>query len=175
MENDFSIKKIEITNPIARYDEPIMMHVELCCPRDLTDELKWIAIYQTVSGDNQVSFRADEISIGPIKKGMNEFTWQINPPNINRIPLDLLLGPAILKVECKYRDQFLFKCKFVANIEYKIPLVLKDDDSPVDPLAGSFTTDVTYFLKTNNVKLIRRQFGSQNYLEYYTKDFSKLI
>src|SRR5689334_20392930 len=128
MENDFRITNIKVENPITTYDQPILLHVELNCPRDLKDELKWIAIYQSTSADNNVSFRADDASIGPIKKGANEFTWQINPPKVEDIPLDLLLGPIIMKVECKYQDQFLFKCKFVANVEYKIPLVLKDDN-----------------------------------------------
>jgi histone chaperone ASF1 len=89
--------------------------------QELDDDLEWKVLYVGSAHDSHQDQVLDEILVGPVPVGMNKFVLQADPPDINKIPEDQLLGVTVVLVTCSYKEREFIRVGYYVNNEYTDP------------------------------------------------------
>jgi histone chaperone ASF1 len=68
--------------------------------------------------DSQKDQILDEILVGPIPVGLNKFVLQADPPAIDQLPPDEILGVTVVLVTCSYREKEFVRVGYYLNNLY---------------------------------------------------------
>ncbi|CAG8738666.1 18542_t:CDS:2, partial [Acaulospora morrowiae] len=80
--------------------------------------LEWKIIYVGSSESDQYDQVLDSIMVGPVPTGVNQFIFQVPPPNPERIPQNEILDVTVIIITCSYKDQEFVRVGYYVNNEY---------------------------------------------------------
>lgn len=81
-------------------------------------DLEWKVLYVGSAHDSQKDQVLDEILVGPVPVGLNKFVLQADPPAIDRLPRDDVLGVTVVLVTCSYREREFVRVGYYLNNMY---------------------------------------------------------
>jgi len=152
-----------LNNDNARFNDPIKIEVKFSCDKNLQEDLHWNVIYVPDSQNDKHDQILFDAEVGPILEGVSEFQIEASAPIFPLIPLKNRLGKSVLIVSCLYKGEEWCRDGFFINHEYKIPLILHEDENEdvtmenvSSPPVGSFTTNVSLMPEKVNLSLIKR-------------------
>ncbi|KAN0041858.1 hypothetical protein ACTFIV_004408 [Dictyostelium citrinum] len=81
-------------------------------------DLEWKVIY-VGSADNEKNDQVlDSILLGPVAVGQNQFVFEVDPPDANKIPKDDLLGVTVVFLICAYKGEDFIRVGYYVNNDY---------------------------------------------------------
>lgn len=60
----------------------------------------------------------DSVLVGPIPVGVNKFIFEVNPPDLKRIPDSDILGVTVILLTCSYDGREFVRVGYYVNNEY---------------------------------------------------------
>lgn len=81
-------------------------------------DLEWKVLYVGSAHDSQKDQILDEILVGPVPVGLNKFVLQADPPSIDKLPQDDVLGVTVVLVTCSYREREFVRVGYYLNNMY---------------------------------------------------------
>jgi len=131
-----SVTNVQILDNPTRFTNPLQFEISFECIRELKEDLEWKVIYVGSSESEEHDQELDSVLLGPIKQGVNKFVFQVDPPDVDKIPKSDLLGVTVILLTCSYRNrEFVRVGYYVNNEDPDAPLqpeVLRDQDEDLD-------------------------------------------
>lgn len=116
---------IVLDNPTS-FTNPFQFQITFQCHQELKSDLEWKVTY-VGSADNDTNDQVlEEVMVGPVPVGLNQFVLQANAPDMDRIPDSDLIGVTVILVSCSYLDNPFLQVGYYVNVTYT--------DQPEDPL-----------------------------------------
>lgn len=75
-------------------------------------------VYVGSAHDSEKDQILDEILVGPVPVGLNKFVLQADPPAIEKLPQDDVLGVTVVLVTCSYREREFIRVGYYLNNLY---------------------------------------------------------
>lgn len=83
--------------------------------------MEWKVLYVGSAQDSRRDQVLDEILVGPVPVGLNKFVLQADPPAIEQLPADEVLGVTVVLVTCSYKEREFIRVGYYVNNEYQDP------------------------------------------------------
>lgn len=80
--------------------------------------MEWKVLYVGSAHDSQKDQILDEILVGPVPVGLNKFVLQADPPAIDQLPPNEILGVTVVLVTCSYREREFVRIGYYLNNLY---------------------------------------------------------
>lgn len=71
----------------------------------LCADLEWRVTYVGSAEDESFDQELDTVCVGPIHPGQYKFVFQVDPPDVNRIPRMDVLGVTVILLTCSYNGK----------------------------------------------------------------------
>ena len=97
----------------------------------LPEDLEWKVIYVGSSSDEKFDQVLDTALIGPLQYGAMRFVFEVNGPDINKIPSDEVLGITAIILTCSYLEKEFIRIGYYVNNQYTDPDLI--ENPPVKP------------------------------------------
>ena len=85
-----------------------------------TIDLEWKVLYVGSAHDSHQDQVLDEILVGPVPVGLNKFVLQADPPALDQLPAEELLGVTVILVTCSYKEREFVRVGYYVNNEYML-------------------------------------------------------
>lgn len=115
-----NIINVEVLNNPAIFSEPFQFRIEFECVQQLQADLEWKVIYVASAEDHNQDQVLEEVDVGPVQVGPNQFQLPVNPPNIDQISNTDLIGVTVLLLTCSYLNHEFIRIGYYVNNEYRI-------------------------------------------------------
>ncbi|TIC20402.1 anti-silence-domain-containing protein [Wallemia mellicola] len=113
-----TLRDVQVGNPIARWSDPFKFTVTFECISHLPEDLEWKLIYVGSSSSVNFDQELDSCLVGPVPVGVNSFTFEADPPSVDKIPKEEILGVTVLLLTASYRDQEFVRVGYYVHNEY---------------------------------------------------------
>ncbi|KNH04049.1 anti-silencing protein ASF 1 like protein [Perkinsela sp. CCAP 1560/4] len=113
------LKEIELQseNPSA-YTNPFRFRITVDVLEELQEDLEVIFVWVGSCESKEYDQKLDEILIGPLQLGTNEFVAEIPAPNWSLIPPWDLLGVTLLLITFNYREREFMRVGYWVEVSY---------------------------------------------------------
>ena len=115
-----NIINVEVLNNPAIFSEPFQFRIEFECVQQLQADLEWKVIYVASAEDHNQDQVLEEVDVGPVQVGPNQFQLPVNPPNMDQISNTDLIGVTVLLLTCSYLNHEFIRIGYYVNNEYRI-------------------------------------------------------
>jgi histone chaperone ASF1 len=115
-----NIINVEVLNNPAIFSEPFQFRIEFECVQQLQADLEWKVIYVASAEDHSQVQVLEEVDVGPVQVGPNQFQLPVNPPNMDQISNTDLIGVTVLLLTCSYLNHEFIRIGYYVNNEYRI-------------------------------------------------------
>ena len=114
------LKEIELqsANP-SPYTAPFRFRVTVDVLEQLKEDLEVIFVWVGSCESKEYDQKLDEILIGPLQLGTNEFVAEIPAPNWSLIPPWDLLGVTLLLITFNYREREFMRVGYWVEVSYR--------------------------------------------------------
>ncbi|GAX16059.1 histone chaperone ASF1 [Fistulifera solaris] len=106
-----------LDNPTC-FSNPFQFEITFECLQELDDDLEWKVLYVGSAYDSHQDQVLDEILVGPVPVGLNKFVLQADPPRVDKLPAEEILGVTVVLVTCSYREREFVRIGYYVNNEY---------------------------------------------------------
>jgi len=114
-----NVTNVQILDNPTQFTNPLQFEISFeCICEELKEDLEWKVIYVGSAEDETYDQVLDSILLGPIKRGINKFVFQVDPPDITKIPKGDLLGVTVILLTCSYRSREFIRVGYYVNNEY---------------------------------------------------------
>ncbi len=114
-----------------------LLTAALVPPPTASADLEWKVLYVGSAYDSHKDQVLDEILVGPVPVGLNKFVLQADPPSVDKLPKDEILGVTVVLVTCSYREREFVRVGYYVNNEY-IPEEQPLQEGDLEELQKSF-------------------------------------
>ncbi|KAJ1675966.1 Histone chaperone asf1 [Spiromyces aspiralis] len=114
-----NITNINILNNPVHFLESYQLEITFECLSELKDDLEFRLIYVSSADDKQLDQELDSLLVGPIPVGVNKFIFEADPPSIEKIPKEELLGVTVILLTCSYKGKEFVRVGYYVNNEYQ--------------------------------------------------------
>lgn len=129
-----NVTNIKVGNNCSRVTDPLVFRIEFESLGELKHDIEWKIIYITTNCDDDNTNKEivlDEIYLGPIKRGVLAFEFNVDPPDYKLLG-DNILGIQAILVTSSYNNQEFIRIGYYVNNTYE------DEElrecPPVDPI-----------------------------------------
>ena len=84
-------------------------------------DIEWKVTYVGCANDPTQDQVLEEVLVGPVSVGINNFVLTAPAPDYSIIPVGDLIGVTVLLISCSYLDQEFVKIGYYVNNEYNDP------------------------------------------------------
>lgn len=116
-----NIRRVTVLDNPAQFTNPFQFKIEFECLQELPEDLEWKVIYVADAEDASNDQVLEEIAVGPVPVGINEFVLQAPAPDHSRIRNSDLIGVTVVLVTCSFMDREFLRIGYYVNNEYAIP------------------------------------------------------
>jgi histone chaperone ASF1 len=109
---------VQVLDNPTKFTNPFQFEITFECASPLEDDLEWSLIYVCCPENPEKDLILDSILLGPVAVGLNKFVFQADPPELNQIPRDDLIGVTVLLLTCSYRGQEFIRVGYYLSNEY---------------------------------------------------------
>jgi histone chaperone ASF1 len=86
---------------------------------ELREDLDWKLVYVGSSESEKYDQILEDVLVGPIAVGPNEFVLTASPPDFSKIPPEHLLGVTVILLICTYKEQEFIRVGYYVNNDYE--------------------------------------------------------
>jgi histone chaperone ASF1 len=101
-----------------RYTADFNFHIRFDALEDIPDDLNWKLVYVGSGESDKHDQVLEDVVVGPILRGPNEFCLTAPAPDPSKIPATELLGVTVLLLVCEYQDQEFIRVGYYVNTDY---------------------------------------------------------
>lgn len=105
-------------NP-ARYTDEFNFYIRFDAIEDLQDDLNWKLVYVGSSESEHYDQVLEDVVVGPIARGPNEFVLNAPAPDHTKIPVQDVLGVTVILLICTYKNQEFIRVGYYVNNDYE--------------------------------------------------------
>jgi len=102
-----------------RYTADFNFHIRFNALEDIPDDLNWKLVYVGSSESEKYDQVLEDVVVGPIFRGPNEFVLTAPAPDHTRIPPGDVLGPTVIILLCEYQEQEFIRVGYYVNNDYE--------------------------------------------------------
>eukprot|EP00992_Anisonema_acinus_P015019 TRINITY_DN9571_c0_g1_i1.p1 TRINITY_DN9571_c0_g1~~TRINITY_DN9571_c0_g1_i1.p1 ORF type:complete len:155 (-),score=21.33 TRINITY_DN9571_c0_g1_i1:168-632(-) len=107
-----------MVNP-ARYQEEFNFYVRFDAIEELRDDLEWKLVYVGSSESEKYDQILEDVLVGPVVRGPNEFVLNAPAPDWTKIPPEHVLGVTVILLICSYKEQEFIRVGYYVNNDYE--------------------------------------------------------
>eukprot|EP00906_Rhabdomonas_costata_P003539 RCo005394 len=115
---------VQVTNVVllqnpARYTDELNFHIRFDAFEELSDDLEWKLVYVGSSESEKYDQILEDVVVGPVTVGPNEFVLTAPAPDHTKIPPADVLGVTVILLICTYKDQEFIRVGYYVNNDYE--------------------------------------------------------
>eukprot|EP01012_Entosiphon_sulcatum_P007153 TRINITY_DN1356_c0_g1_i1.p1 TRINITY_DN1356_c0_g1~~TRINITY_DN1356_c0_g1_i1.p1 ORF type:complete len:162 (-),score=24.80 TRINITY_DN1356_c0_g1_i1:59-523(-) len=104
-------------NP-APYTAEFNFQIRFECLEQLPEDLNWKLVYVGSSESEKFDQVLEDVLVGPVAVGPNEFVLTAQAPDYSKIPPESVLGVTVILLICTYKDQEFIRVGYYVNNDY---------------------------------------------------------
>eukprot|EP00993_Chasmostoma_nieuportense_P002403 NODE_3200_length_1012_cov_55.645198_g3055_i0.p1 GENE.NODE_3200_length_1012_cov_55.645198_g3055_i0~~NODE_3200_length_1012_cov_55.645198_g3055_i0.p1 ORF type:complete len:166 (+),score=30.05 NODE_3200_length_1012_cov_55.645198_g3055_i0:118-615(+) len=104
-------------NP-AKYSDDFNFYIRFDAIEELSDDLNWKLVYVGSSESEKYDQVLEDVLVGPVARGPNEFVLNASSPDHTKIPPEHLLGVTVILLICTYKEQEFIRVGYYVNNDY---------------------------------------------------------
>nr|CCC89259.1 putative anti-silencing protein ASF 1 like protein [Trypanosoma congolense IL3000] len=104
-------------NP-ASYTQPMRWRMRLEALEALEDPISVTFVWVGSAASADYDQSLDSFDVGPLAKGATEFTIECDPPQVELVPPQEVLGVTILVISFQYREQEFLRVGYYTQVAY---------------------------------------------------------
>eukprot|EP01132_Coremiostelium_polycephalum_P004972 gene4972-6193_t len=112
------LTQVLIHNNPSSFNSPFIFDITFECVHPIKDDLEWKVIYVGSAESEKNDQVLDTVLLGPVSVGNNQFVFEVDPPDSNRIPKDDLIGVTLVFLICLYKGEEFIRVGYYVNNEY---------------------------------------------------------
>ncbi|KAK7546591.1 histone chaperone asf1 [Phyllosticta citricarpa] len=113
-----SLLNVSVLNNPAPFDAKYEFEITFECVEQLKSDLEWKLTYVGSATSSDYDQELDSLLVGPIPVGVNKFVFEADPPNLQRIPNNEILGVTVILLSCSYDKREFVRVGYYVNNEY---------------------------------------------------------
>ncbi|KAK8197047.1 histone chaperone asf1 [Phyllosticta capitalensis] len=113
-----SLLNVSVLNNPAPFDARYEFEITFECVEQLKSDLEWKLTYVGSATSSDYDQELDSLLVGPIPVGVNKFVFEADPPNLQRIPNNEILGVTVILLSCSYDKREFVRVGYYVNNEY---------------------------------------------------------
>ena len=111
-------QNIEFLNNPAKFTDRYLFRITFDCPTPLPCDIEWKLIFISCPDNESLDQELDSLVVGPIPQGINQFSFDAEPPDPRLIRKEDVLGISALIFTGSYKDQEFVRVGYYQNTEY---------------------------------------------------------
>ena len=127
-----NVTNVRVLNNPANFKENYRFEITFECLTPLQEDIEWKIIYVGSSNDPKYDQVLDSALIGPLQYGAMRFIFEANGPDINKIPVDEVVGITAVILTCSYKEQEFYRIGYYVNNQYTEPELI--ENLPTTPI-----------------------------------------
>eukprot|EP01010_Urceolus_cornutus_P004363 NODE_672_length_1430_cov_242.574222_g509_i0.p2 GENE.NODE_672_length_1430_cov_242.574222_g509_i0~~NODE_672_length_1430_cov_242.574222_g509_i0.p2 ORF type:complete len:155 (-),score=17.88 NODE_672_length_1430_cov_242.574222_g509_i0:886-1350(-) len=109
---------ILLENP-AKYQDDFNFHIRFEAMEELSDDLNWKLVYVGSSESEKYDQVLEDVLVGPVVRGPNEFVLNAPCPEWTKIPGPDVLEVTVILLICTYKDREFIRVGYYVNNDYE--------------------------------------------------------
>ena len=97
------VQNVVLQHNPARYTDDFNFHIRFEAIEDTSDDLNWKLVYVGSSESEKYDQILEDVVVGPIYRGPNEFVLNAPCPDHTKIPPGDILGVTVILLICEYQ------------------------------------------------------------------------
>eukprot|EP01004_Peranema_trichophorum_P010063 NODE_8817_length_643_cov_39.111538_g8192_i0.p1 GENE.NODE_8817_length_643_cov_39.111538_g8192_i0~~NODE_8817_length_643_cov_39.111538_g8192_i0.p1 ORF type:complete len:154 (+),score=27.85 NODE_8817_length_643_cov_39.111538_g8192_i0:62-523(+) len=111
------VTNVELMKNPAKYTDDFNFYIRFDAFEEL-HELNWKLVYVGSSDSEKYDQVLEDVVVGPVARGPNEFVLTAPCPDHTTIPSEHLLGVTVILLICSYRDAEFIRVGYYVNNDY---------------------------------------------------------
>jgi histone chaperone ASF1 len=121
-----NVTNVRVLNNPANFKDCFRFEITFECLTPLQEDIEWKIIYVGSSNDAKHDQVLDTALIGPLQYGAMRFIFEAPGPDINKIPIDEVVGITAVILTCSYKDQEFYRIGYYVNNQYTEPELIEN-------------------------------------------------
>eukprot|EP01006_Ploeotia_vitrea_P007935 TRINITY_DN1860_c0_g1_i1.p1 TRINITY_DN1860_c0_g1~~TRINITY_DN1860_c0_g1_i1.p1 ORF type:complete len:173 (+),score=27.70 TRINITY_DN1860_c0_g1_i1:49-519(+) len=113
------VRNVTVEENPSRFTDEFDFNIRFDCTEEISDDLNWKVLYVGSSSNEKCDQLLEDVLVGPVVLGSNEFQLNCPAPDASRIPPDDLLGVTVLLLVCEYKEQEFIRVGWYVNNDIK--------------------------------------------------------
>lgn len=113
-----SVVSVKVLNNPCKFKDPFTFEICVSCQAELEDDLEWKLVYVGSADSEEYDQVLENVFVGPLNIGINQFTFQAPAPNPDKIPTKDILGATVIMLSCSYMGHEYTRIGYYVNNEY---------------------------------------------------------
>ena len=113
-----SVTSVKVLNNPCKFTDPFAFEICVNCQTTLEDDLEWKLIYVGSADSEKYDQELENVFVGPLSIGINQFTFQAPAPDYSKIPVSDILGATVIMLSCSYMGHEYTRIGYYVNNEY---------------------------------------------------------
>lgn len=113
-----TVTDIQVLNNPTNFKDPFLFEISFECAQALKHDLDWKLIYVGSAEDDKHDQVLDSVQVGPLQPGFMKFQFQVDPPNVEKIPPQDLLEVTVILLTCEYDSRELIRVGYYVYNQY---------------------------------------------------------
>lgn len=113
-----SVVSVKVLNNPCSFKDPFAFEICVSCQAELEDDLEWKLVYVGSADSEEYDQVLENVFVGPLNIGINQFTFQAPAPNPDKIPTNDILGATVIMLSCSYMGHEYTRIGYYVNNEY---------------------------------------------------------
>eukprot|EP00998_Keelungia_sp_KM082_P009421 NODE_5598_length_688_cov_9.467023_g5575_i0.p1 GENE.NODE_5598_length_688_cov_9.467023_g5575_i0~~NODE_5598_length_688_cov_9.467023_g5575_i0.p1 ORF type:complete len:174 (+),score=33.24 NODE_5598_length_688_cov_9.467023_g5575_i0:57-578(+) len=113
------VKNISLLQNPAAFTSKYEFEIRFECVEEIEGELNWALVYVGSSESSSHDQVLEDVEVGPVALGMNEFVLEADAPDVSQIPPESVVGITALLLTCSYKEQEFLRVGWYVNTDYK--------------------------------------------------------
>jgi len=112
------INDVKVLENPAKFTSPFRFEITFECVSQIKEDLEWRLTYVGSAQDTDNDQILESLFIGPFSLGSYKFVFESNPPNMELIPRQDILGVTVLILSCLYKNKEFIRIGYYVHNEY---------------------------------------------------------
>eukprot|EP01006_Ploeotia_vitrea_P060098 TRINITY_DN75299_c0_g1_i1.p1 TRINITY_DN75299_c0_g1~~TRINITY_DN75299_c0_g1_i1.p1 ORF type:complete len:155 (+),score=24.02 TRINITY_DN75299_c0_g1_i1:55-519(+) len=113
------VRNVTLEENPAKFTNDLDFNIRFDCMEQISDDLNWKVVYVGSSQDEKYDQTLEDVEVGPVTLGANEFVLNCPAPDPTQIPPEHLLGVTAILLAATYKEQEFIRVGWYVNNDYE--------------------------------------------------------
>uniref|UniRef100_A0A0K0E2M6 Anti-silencing function protein 1 n=1 Tax=Strongyloides stercoralis TaxID=6248 RepID=A0A0K0E2M6_STRER len=137
-----NVVSVELSNNPASFNSKLSLSITFSCLENLNKPLSFDIVYIGCPNDNEHDQVLDTITIPEVTIGNHTITVEVDPPVVEKIPKEDLVGVTAIMLKVFYNSQLFNKISWYCAVEYTDPELI--ENKPEEPIIEKLQRRVVF-------------------------------
>ncbi|XP_046355518.1 histone chaperone asf1-like [Haliotis asinina] len=128
------ISNVTVLDNPSSFLNPFQFEITFECTEDLATDLEWKIIYVGSAESVEHDQILETVLVGPVPAGCHKFVFEAPAPDINKIPINDVVGVTVVLLTCSYRSKEFIRVGYYVNNFYRSEDVELNENPPAIPI-----------------------------------------